>query len=95
MTGQRARNLDDDDGDDTSVGSRSPSPLDSMQVDDHDVYKYDEYARGYEKVTVDTKITSSNKGFGMLMELGVGRRTDPIPFHVKQDMTRSMARARG
>ena len=43
-----------------------------MQVDDDNVYKYDEYARGYEKevVTVDTKIPSSNKGFGMLMKLG-------------------------
>jgi hypothetical protein len=43
-----------------------------MQVDDHDVYKYDEYASGYEKevVNVDTKIPSSNKGFGMLMKLG-------------------------
>jgi len=43
-----------------------------MQVDGHDLYKYDEYARGYEKepVTVDTKIPSSNKGFGMLMKLG-------------------------
>ena len=42
-----------------------------MQVDDHDVYKYDEYARGYEKdvATVDTRIPSSNKGFGMLMKL--------------------------
>ena len=55
-----------------STGSRSPSPLDSMQVDDHDVYKYDEYTSGYEKevVTVNTKIPSSNKGFGMLMKLG-------------------------
>lgn len=43
-----------------------------MQIDDSDVYKYDEYAQGYEKeaVTVDTRIPSSNKGFGMLMKLG-------------------------
>ena len=43
-----------------------------MQVDGDNLYKYDEYARGYEKevVTVDTKIPSSNKGFGMLMKLG-------------------------
>jgi hypothetical protein len=29
-----------------------------MQVDDHDVYKYDEYVHGYDKevVTADTKI---------------------------------------
>jgi len=55
-----------------STGSRSSSPLDSMQVDDDHVYKYDEYARGYEKdvVTVDTRIPSSNKGFGLLMKLG-------------------------
>jgi len=54
------------------IGSRSPSPLDPMQVDDHDVYKYDEYAEGCEEeaVTVETKIPSSNKGFGMLMKLG-------------------------
>jgi len=54
-----------------STGSRSPSP-DSMQVDDNDIYKYDKYARGYEKdaMTVDTRIPSSNKGFGMLMKLG-------------------------
>ncbi|KAF9779776.1 hypothetical protein BJ322DRAFT_1086345 [Thelephora terrestris] len=82
-----------------STGSRSQSPLDSMQVDDDNLYKYDEYARGYEKevVTVDTRIPSSNKGFGMLMKLGwvegqgLGAagdgRVDPIPFHVKQDMT--------
>ena len=55
-----------------SAGSRSSSPLDSMQVDGDDLYKYDEYAQGYEKevVTVDTRIPSSNKGFGMLMKLG-------------------------
>lgn len=55
-----------------STGSRSSSPLDSMQVDDEHVYKYDEYARGYEKdvATVDTRIPSSNKGFGLLMKLG-------------------------
>ena len=43
-----------------------------MQVDGDSLYKYDEYARGYEKevVTVDTRIPSSNKGFGMLMKLG-------------------------
>jgi hypothetical protein len=43
-----------------------------MQVDDNDLSKYDDYARGYEKevVTVDTKIPSTNKGFGMLMKLG-------------------------
>jgi len=43
-----------------------------MQVDDSDVYKHDEYAQGYEKeaVTVDTRIPSSNKGFGMLIKLG-------------------------
>ena len=43
-----------------------------MQVDGDNLYKYDEYARGYEKevVTVNTKIPSSNKGFGMLMKLG-------------------------
>jgi hypothetical protein len=88
-----------------------------MQVDDDNLYKYDEYARGYEKevVTVDTRIPSSNKGFGMLMKLGwvegqglgaagdgelptislydrrshppIQGRVDPVPFHVKQDMT--------
>ena len=43
-----------------------------MQVDDEDVDEYDVYARGYEKdvVTVETKIPSSNKGFGLLMKLG-------------------------
>ena len=43
-----------------------------MQVDDNDMYKYDEFARGYERevATVDTRIPSSNKGFGMLMKLG-------------------------
>ena len=40
--------------------------------DDNELYKYDEHASGYERevVTVDTKIPSSNKGFGMLMKLG-------------------------
>ena len=64
-----------DDGDDMSTGSRSSSSLDSMQVDDDHVYKYDEYARGYEKdvATIDTRIPSSNKGFGLLMGRAWGR----------------------
>ena len=55
-----------------STGSRSSSPLDSMQVDNDNLYKYDEYAQGYERdvISVDTKIPSTNKGFGMLMKLG-------------------------
>jgi len=46
--------------------------LDSIQIDDSDVYKYGEYAQGYEKeaVTVNTRVPSSNKGFRMLVKLG-------------------------
>ncbi|TFK76865.1 hypothetical protein BDN72DRAFT_830035 [Pluteus cervinus] len=91
---------DDDDDDDVSLVSRSPSPSHApMDVDPDHISKYDEYARGTprEVITVDTKIKSTNKGFAMLAKLGwvegqpLGLsgegRVDPIPFHVKQDLT--------
>jgi len=46
-----------------------PSLLDSLQVGDDNVHKYDWYALGYEK-DVATVDTSSNKGFGILAKLG-------------------------
>ncbi|KAF8640347.1 hypothetical protein AX17_000019 [Amanita inopinata Kibby_2008] len=91
----------DDDDDDVSLVSRSPSP-EPMDVDVRDVdhiAKYDEYHRGpeQERITVDTRIKSTNKGFAMLAKLGwvegqpLGLsgdgRVDPIPFYVKNDLT--------
>ncbi|KAF8971565.1 hypothetical protein BDZ97DRAFT_1651334 [Flammula alnicola] len=70
-----------------------------MDVDDDHLHKYDEYVRGpaREVITVETKIKPSNKGFALLSKLGwvegqpVGLsgdgRVDPIPFHVKSDLT--------
>lgn len=64
-----------------------------------DIEKYDEYVRGPERevITVETKIKSTNKGFAMLAKLGwsegqplgqsADARVDPIPFHVKNDLT--------
>ncbi|KAG6885942.1 hypothetical protein C0993_007444 [Termitomyces sp. T159_Od127] len=68
-----------------------------MDVDD--IHKYDEYVRGapHEVITVETKIKPTNKGFAMLEKLGWTEgqplgisgdgRTDPIPFHIKSDLT--------
>jgi len=64
-----------------------------------DVNKYDEHVRGYalETITVETRIKSTNKGFGLLAKMGwvegqpLGLsgdgRVDPIPFSIKNDMT--------
>lgn len=64
-----------------------------------DVDKYDEYVHGAprEVVTVETKIKSTNKGFAMLAKLGWSEgqplglsgdgRIDPVPFHIKNDLT--------
>ncbi|KAG1825610.1 uncharacterized protein BJ212DRAFT_286376 [Suillus subaureus] len=64
-----------------------------------DIEKYDEYVRRPERevITVETKIKSTNKGFEMLAKLGwsegqplglsADARVDPIPFHVKNDLT--------
>ncbi|KAH9487145.1 G patch domain-containing protein 8 [Psilocybe cubensis] len=91
----------DDDDDDVSLVSRSPSPVpqDAMDVDDSHLHKYDEYIRGpaREVITVETKIKPTNKGFALLSKFGwvegqpVGLsgegRTEPIPFHIKSDLT--------
>ncbi|KAI6133343.1 hypothetical protein EDD16DRAFT_18387 [Pisolithus croceorrhizus] len=81
--------------DHVSLVSRSPSP----QPEAMDVDKYDEYIRGAprEIVTVETKIKSTNKGFAMLAKLGWSEgqplglsgdgRIDPVPFHIKNDLT--------
>ncbi|KAG1749704.1 uncharacterized protein EDB91DRAFT_1109196 [Suillus paluster] len=86
---------DGDDDDDVSLVSRSPSPA----PDAMDIEKYDEYVRGPERevITVETKIKSTNKGFAMLAKFGwlegqplglsADARVDPIPFHVKNDLT--------
>lgn len=62
----------DDDDDDMSLVSRSPSPAPPGDVDMEDVYKYDEHVRGYarEVVSVETRIKSTNKGFGLLAKMG-------------------------
>ncbi|KAG2370180.1 hypothetical protein BDR07DRAFT_2922 [Suillus spraguei] len=64
-----------------------------------DIEKYDEYVQGPERevITVETKIKSTNKGFAMLAKLGWSEgqplglspdaRVDPVPFHVKNDLT--------
>ncbi|KAJ1311630.1 hypothetical protein OPQ81_010106 [Rhizoctonia solani] len=79
-----------------SIVSRSPSPLPQNHKEE-DISVYDQYIRGpiRESVTVDTKISSTNKGFGMLAKMGWKEgeglgisgqgRTDPIPFLVKLD----------
>lgn len=89
------QDVDDDDDDGVSLVSRSPSPT----PDTMDIEKYDEYVRGPERevITVETKIKSTNKGFEMLAKLGwsegqplglsADARVDPIPFHVKNDLT--------
>ncbi|KAG1889395.1 hypothetical protein F4604DRAFT_1712161 [Suillus subluteus] len=89
------QDVDDDDDDGVSLVSRSPSPT----PDTMDIEKYDEYVRGPERevITVETKIKSTNKGFAMLAKLGwsegqplglsADARVDPIPFHVKNDLT--------
>ncbi|KAF9557852.1 hypothetical protein CPC08DRAFT_620954, partial [Agrocybe pediades] len=96
-----ARYNNDDDDDDISLVSRSPSPPlhDPMDVDEANIHKYDEYVRRptREVITVDTKLKPTNKGFALLTKLGwkegqpVGLsgegRTEPIPFHVKSDLT--------
>ncbi|KIO02439.1 hypothetical protein M404DRAFT_16132 [Pisolithus tinctorius Marx 270] len=81
--------------DNVSLVSRSPSPPPQAM----DIDKYDEYIRGAprEIITVETKIKSTNKGFAMLAKLGWSEgqplglsgdgRTDPIPFHIKNDLT--------
>jgi hypothetical protein len=52
--------------------SPSPTPNDSMKVDEDHIHKYDDYVRGpaREVVTVETKIKPTNKGFAMLAKLG-------------------------
>ncbi|KLO13946.1 hypothetical protein SCHPADRAFT_903709 [Schizopora paradoxa] len=83
-----------------SLVSRTPSPAPhDGDVDMEDVYKYDEHVRGYarEVVTVEARISSTNKGFGLLAKMGwvegqplglsSDGRVDPIPFSVKNDMT--------
>ncbi|KAG1757889.1 hypothetical protein EDB19DRAFT_1659593 [Suillus lakei] len=89
------QDVDDNDDDGVSLVSRSPSPA----PDAMDIARYDEYVRGPERevITVETKIKSTNKGFAMLARLGwsegqplglsADARVDPIPFHVKNDLT--------
>lgn len=54
-----------------SLVSRSPSPVPQNNKEE-DVNLYDDYVRGVvrEPVTVNTKISSTNKGFGMLAKMG-------------------------
>ncbi|KAG6334919.1 hypothetical protein ID866_4161 [Astraeus odoratus] len=87
---------DEESEDNVSLVSRTPSPPPpgSMDVD-----KYDEYIHRTpaEVITVETKIKNTNKGFAMLAKLGwtegqplglsADGRVDPIPFHIKNDLT--------
>ncbi|KAG6832217.1 hypothetical protein H0H92_004182 [Tricholoma furcatifolium] len=87
----------DDDDDDISLVSRTPSPA-PMDVDG-DINGYDQYVQGAprEVITVETRIKPTNKGFAMLTKLGWTEgqhlglsgdgRLDPIPFHIKSDLT--------
>ncbi|KIM54214.1 hypothetical protein SCLCIDRAFT_1222175 [Scleroderma citrinum Foug A] len=64
-----------------------------------DVDKYDDHTHlvPREVVTVETRIKSTNKGFAMLAKLGWSEgqplglsgdgRVDPVPFHIKNDLT--------
>jgi len=70
---QRPREDDNESEDEMSIVSRSPSPAENMAIDsENNIYKYDEHVGGYsrEVVTVDTRLTASNKGFAMLAKLG-------------------------
>ncbi|CAE6454026.1 unnamed protein product [Rhizoctonia solani] len=93
----RSRSPSSDESEDNiSIVSRSPSPPPRNDKEE-DISVYDRYIRGptHEPVTVNTKISSTNKGFGMLAKMGwkegegLGTsgqgRTDPIPFLVKLD----------
>ncbi|KAH7345180.1 hypothetical protein B0J17DRAFT_638705 [Rhizoctonia solani] len=93
----RSRSPSSDESEDNiSIVSRSPSPPPRNDKEE-DISVYDRYIRGptHEPVTVNTKISSTNKGFGMLAKMGwkegegLGAsgqgRTDPIPFLVKLD----------
>ncbi|KAK0233400.1 hypothetical protein IW262DRAFT_77795 [Armillaria fumosa] len=90
---------EDDDSDDMSIVSRTPSPSPNSMDVDEDFNKYDQYVRGSprEVITVETKIKPTNKGFAMLSKLGWSEgqplgisgdgRVDPIPFQMKSDST--------
>ncbi|KAF7306709.1 hypothetical protein MIND_00462600 [Mycena indigotica] len=93
---KRSRSISDDEEDNVSLVSRSPSPVSiPMEVDP---YKYDEYVSrpaAPETITVESRIKPTNKGFAMLARLGWREgeplglspegRVDPVPFHMKQD----------
>ncbi|CAE6524440.1 unnamed protein product [Rhizoctonia solani] len=92
----RSPSSSDESEDNVSIVSRSPSPVPRNDKEEY-ISVYDEYIRGSirEPVTVDTKISSANKGFGMLAKMGWKEgeglgvsgqgRTDPVPFLVKLD----------
>ncbi|CAE6421972.1 hypothetical protein ACGC1H_001805 [Rhizoctonia solani] len=92
----RGSQSSDESEDNISIVSRSPSPPPRNDKEE-DISIYDQYIRGpvLEPVTVNTKLSSANKGFGMLAKMGwkegegLGAsgqgRTDPIPFLVKLD----------
>lgn len=64
--------LAENDDDDMSIASRTPSPPPRGGDDGMDVDKYDEYVGGVERevITVETKLKPTNKGFAMLAKLG-------------------------
>ncbi|KAG8744676.1 hypothetical protein FRC10_009590 [Ceratobasidium sp. 414] len=92
----RSASSSEESEDNVSIVSRSPSPA-PINTKEEDISIYDQYIRGVvqEPVTVDTKLTPSNKGFGMLSKMGWKEgqglgvsgegRPDPIPFLVKLD----------
>ncbi|EJT98903.1 hypothetical protein DACRYDRAFT_118217 [Dacryopinax primogenitus] len=83
---------DEEEDDDVSLVSRSPSPQREKEVT---LTTYDDEGYGYERVTVNTPLGAGNKGHALLLKMGwkAGEglgpsgegRKEPVPFVMKSD----------